>query len=108
MRLASRKNNSRDGQLVFVDEAFTKIEIVGGDIPTLQFALDHWHQLQSTLAERYKKFSENKSKFEKYISSEMLAPLPRAYQWLDGSAFVHHVELARKSRGAVMPESFLG
>lgn len=106
MRLASKKNNTRDGQLIFVDAALSKIKVVGSDIPTLQFALDHWQSLLPTLKERYKKFLTNKNNEDAYISTEMNAPLPRAYQWLDGSAYVHHVELARKSRGAIMPESF--
>jgi len=106
MRLASLKNNSRDGELVFVDDELSKIKIVGSDIPTLQFALDHWQNIYKTLTVRYKLFLANKSKEADYIADNMHAPLPRAYQWLDGSAYVHHVELARKSRGVVMPESF--
>lgn len=106
MRLASLKNNSRDGELVFVDDELSKIKNVGSDIPTLQFALDHWQNIYKTLTVRYKLFLANKSKEADYIAGNMHAPLPRAYQWLDGSAYVHHVELARKSRGATMPESF--
>ena len=107
MRLATKNNNSRDGQLVFVSADLKKVSVVGEDIPTMQYALDHWGQIQTDLQKRYKLFNEQASKnAENYLSDQFCAPLPRSYQWLDGSAYVHHVELARKSRGAEMPASF--
>lgn len=107
MRLATKKNNKRDGDLVFVSADLKRIELVGKDIPTLQYALDHWGDLYLDLEKRYKKFNGKTTEIsENFNGNLMTAPLPRAYQWLDGSAYVHHVELARKSRGAVMPESF--
>lgn len=107
MRLATKKNHTRDGKLVFVSADLKRIGSVGADIPTMQFALDHWESLLPELDKRYDIFNlQNAVEIEKFKGNQMAAPLPRAYQWLDGSAYVHHVELARKSRGAVMPESF--
>ena len=107
MRLASKKNNTRDGILVFVSADLTRVGNVGNDIPTMQFALDHWDRLDIELQKRYQKFNNsNNENTEIFLANQLSAPLPRAYQWLDGSAYVHHVELARKSRGATMPESF--
>lgn len=107
MRLATKKNHTRDGKLVFVSADLKRIGNVGNDVPTMQYALDHWEQLYSDLQFRYKMFdNQNIENPELFKGGQIAAPLPRAYQWLDGSAYVHHVELARKSRGAVMPESF--
>ncbi len=75
--------------------------------PTLQYALDHWEQTEPQLKALYAKLNAGELKNTLEFSSLALAsPLPRAYQWADGSAYVNHVELVRKARGVAMPENF--
>src|SRR5690349_9007817 len=105
MKLASLKDG-RDGRLVVVSRDLTKYADATHIAPTLQNALDHWKRAEPrlfTLAEEVELGSVPTERFhEKYCAS----PLPRAYQWADGSAYVNHVQLVRKARGAEMPESF--
>lgn len=106
MKLATYKNGSRDGQLVVVNKTLTKACFVDG-VPTMQYAIDNWAGLESDLQSLYAKLCEGEVddsfEFEQTLCE---SPLPRAYQWADGSAYVNHVELVRKARGAEMPESF--
>ena len=105
MKLASLKSG-RDGQLVVVSRDLTRCAPAGQIAPTLQAALDDWKRtaphLQS-LAEQVELGSVPTQRFHEH---ECASPLPRAYQWADGSAYVNHVQLVRKARGAEMPESF--
>ena|SRR3990167_6970346 len=107
MKVASLKNKTRDGQLVLVSCDLTRAVPVPDIAPTLQQALDNWASCQPRLEERYQQLNQGKLggtlAFQK---QPIAAPLPRAYQWVDGSAYVNHVELVRKARGAVMPEKF--
>ncbi|WP_281558513.1 fumarylacetoacetate hydrolase family protein [Thalassomonas sp. RHCl1] len=107
MKLATLKNNSRDGQLVVVSRNLEKAVVVSDIAPTLQAALDNWAQTEPKLNEVYKALNEGK--LDNAIAFEQQScesPLPRAYQWADGSAYVNHVELVRKARNAEMPASF--
>lgn len=105
MKLASLKHG-RDGRLVIVSQDlawFTDAFLIA---PTLQDALDDWARcepLLRTLAESLEHGAVPRGRFREH---EAAAPLPRAYQWADGSAYVNHVELVRKARGAEMPASF--
>ncbi len=109
MKLASLKSG-RDGRLVVVaDDLATAVD--AGDIaPTLQAALEDWAsaapRLQA-LADRLNS-SDDRGGGGPFplVMADCAAPLPRAYQWADGSAYVNHVELLRKARGAEIPESF--
>jgi fumarylacetoacetate (FAA) hydrolase len=108
MKLASLKKGGRDGTLVVVNEDMTRAVTVPGIADTMQDALEHWDGVHSHLQMMYddlNKGEELAGVFPLKIK-ELASPLPRAYQWLDGSAYVNHVELVRKSRGVEMPESF--
>ena len=107
MKLATLKNNTRDGLLVVVNKQLSKCVAVPEIAEHLQQALDHWDKVESQLKEVYTALNEgelvNEMEFDQTLCE---SPLPRAYQWADGSAYVNHVELVRKARGAEMPPSF--
>jgi fumarylacetoacetate (FAA) hydrolase len=108
MKLASLKSAGRDGALVIVDRALRRYVPVPHIAPTLQAALDDWQHAEPELrAAAAKLESETPAEMQGFDARACAAPLPRAYQWLDGSAYLHHVELVRKARGAEMPASFL-
>lgn len=106
MKLASL-NLSRDGKLCVVNRALTQAVLVQDIAPTLQSALDQWHEVVHHLETTYQRLNQGlcPDAFP-FNPEEMAAPLPRAYQWADGSAYVNHVELVRKARGAEMPQNF--
>ena len=106
MKLASLADGSRDGSLVVVARDLSRCAPVADIAPTLQAALDDWHSVQSELSARSAWLENDSSTGQAFRQSECRCPLPRAYQWADGSAFVNHVELVRKARGAEMPVSF--
>ena len=106
MKLASLKDG-RDGQLIIVSRDL-KIATDASDIaPTLQWALDEWDVLAPQLEARYELLNNDQVEetFE-FDQSDCASPLPRAYAWMDGSAYLNHVELVRKARNAEVPESF--
>jgi fumarylacetoacetate (FAA) hydrolase len=107
LKLASLKSGGRDGTLVVVSRDLTRAVAVRDIAPTLQSVLDDWHQTAPLLAEVAEHLEQGlvARDFE-FDPSDAAAPLPRAYHWVDGSAYVNHVELVRKARGAEMPESF--
>ena len=107
MKLGSLKEGGRDGTLVVVNRELTRAVRAGAIAPTMQKALDEWATVASKLAELAEKLRDDKApgSFE-LETSALAAPLPRAYQWADGSAYVVHVELVRKARGVEMPPSF--
>jgi fumarylacetoacetate (FAA) hydrolase len=106
MKLASLKSG-RDGQLIVVSHDLTTAVAVTDIADTLQHALDNWAAVTPALQQRYEALNagnaENVFAFDPAACS---APLPRAYHWADGSAYVTHVELVRKARGAELPPSF--
>lgn len=106
MKLASLRDGSRDGRLVVVSKDLTRYTVAGGIAPTLQRALDDWDLLQPRLEALAHDLELGAVPSERFREHQALSPLPRAYQWADGSAYVNHVELVRKARGAEMPESF--
>jgi len=107
MKLASLKSDSRDGKLIVVSNDLKKAVDVTGTIPNLQQALENWHEVSPELDEVSGMLNAGQANDAFVLDVKKLAsPLPRAYQWLDGSAYVNHVELVRKSRGVEMPESF--
>lgn len=106
MKLASRKSG-RDGELVVVDRDLTICISVPRIASTLQAALDDWDRIAPRLTDVYDQLNLGMADgSERFDAAACAAPLPRAYQWADGSAYVTHVELVRKARGATMPESF--
>ncbi len=107
MKLSTLKNNSRDGQLVVVSRDLKKAIFATPIAPTLQYALDNWQSTKPQLEELYQALNADQAANAfAFEPSKANAPLPRAYQWADGSAYVNHVELVRKARGATMPASF--
>ena len=106
MKLASLNDGSRDGKLVVVSKDLTRCCAAGYIAPTLQYALDNWDRVAPQLEALYRDVEHQAVPCERFHEREALSPLPRAYQWADGSAYINHVELVRKARGAEVPESF--
>lgn len=105
MKLGSLKSG-RDGRLVVVSNDLAWCADASHIAPTLQAALDDWERLAPQLELLATDLAHETIPRERFHEREAAAPLPRAYQWADGSAYVNHVELVRKARGAVLPESF--
>ncbi len=107
MKLASLRNGSRDGQLLVVSRDLARAVPVPHVVPTLQAALDDWHRVQPRLEQVALELEEGRAPGGfPFQATQVLAPLPRAHHWVDGSAYVNHVELVRKARGAEMPATF--
>lgn len=112
MKLASLKDGGRDGTLVVVDRGLTTAKPVPAVAPTLQAALEDWRTVEPELRSVYRLLNQGEGGADTVDFAAALdagrvhSPLPRAYQWVDGSAYVTHVELVRKARGAELPESF--
>lgn len=106
MKLASLKRGGRDGTLVVVSRELAHCVAVPQIAPTLQAALDRWNDVEPALRAAARALEDGKAQAEPFDSRACAAPLPRAYHWVDGSAYVNHVELVRKARGAEMPPSF--
>lgn len=105
MKLASLKSG-RDGRLVVVSRDLTRAVEATQIAPTLQAALDDWAHLSPRLADLAHQLELGSVPSFRFHEHDCASPLPRAYQWADGSAYVNHVELVRKARNAPMPESF--
>ena len=106
MKLASL-NEGRDGRLVVVSRDLTRAAPVADIAPTMQAALDNWDHVAPLLDATFHSLNVGGARDAFDLDPTALAsPLPRAYQWADGSAYVNHVELVRKARGAELPESF--
>jgi fumarylacetoacetate (FAA) hydrolase len=105
MKLASLKHG-RDGRLVVVSNDLTRASDAFIVVPTLQAALDDWGRYGPRLADLAEQVELGSVPSFRFHEHDCASPLPRAYQWADGSAYVNHVELVRKARGAEMPASF--
>ena len=105
MKLASLKFG-RDGQLVVVSKDLRRCTRAAGIAPTLQAALDDWSRCEAPLRALAQTLEADPGFGEAFDEAGCASPLPRAYQWADGSAYVNHVQLVRQARGAEMPESF--
>ncbi|WP_029300230.1 fumarylacetoacetate hydrolase family protein [Aeromonas hydrophila] len=107
MKLATLNNGKRDGALVVVSRDLSRAVRVPQLAATMQAALDEWAELAPKLTVVYQQLNDGAcADAFPFDETACLSPLPRAYQWVDGSAYVNHVELVRKARGAEMPESF--
>jgi fumarylacetoacetate (FAA) hydrolase len=107
MKLATLKDGTRDGQLVVVSRDLKTAHLADGIALTLQRALDDWSFISPQLHQLYEDLNNGKARRPFDFDGKLcMAPLPRAFQWADGSAYVNHVELVRKARNAEMPESF--
>lgn len=106
MKLASLKKG-RDGALIVVSRDLQQATSADAIAPTLQVAIENWTSAEPKLAELYAALNAgNVGSAFSFDSAKADSPLPRAYHWVDGSAYVNHVELVRKARGAEMPDSF--
>ena len=106
MKLASLNDGSRDGKLVVVSKDLTRYCAADYIAPTLQAALDDWAHVSPKLELLATDVEHEAVPCERFHEREAHSPLPRAYQWADGSAYINHVELVRQARGATVPESF--
>jgi fumarylacetoacetate (FAA) hydrolase len=107
MKLATLRDGSRDGQLAVVSRDLQQAHFAAGIAGRMQHLLDDWPFIAPQLNELYVALNEGRARHAfAFDPAQCMAPLPRAYQWADGSAYVNHVELVRKARGADMPPSF--
>jgi fumarylacetoacetate (FAA) hydrolase len=106
MKLATLRNGKRDGRLVVVSRDLTRSTDASFLVPTLQAALDDWARISPHLEALAESLEHGSVPSQRFHEHDALSPLPRAYQWADGSAYVNHVELVRRARGAELPASF--
>ena len=106
MKLATLNDGTRDGQLVVVSRDLTRCAATGDIAPTMQAALDEWARTAPQLQALADILEAGRADSRPFDQAAAHSPLPRAYQWADGSAYVNHVALVRQARGAEMPESF--
>ncbi|WFU91275.1 fumarylacetoacetate hydrolase family protein (plasmid) [Rhizobium sp. CC1099] len=106
MKLATLKDSTRDGRLVVVSKDLSQCSDVGHIARTLQAALDDWAYAAPRLAAVAEGLETGAQPAMRFHEHDAASPLPRAYQWADGSAYVNHVELVRKARNAEMPATF--
>jgi fumarylacetoacetate (FAA) hydrolase len=108
VKLATLKAGGRDGTLVVVSRDLTACQPVPAIARTLQAALDDWDTIAPQLQEVYEALNNDAARHAVPFDEKLChSPLPRAYQWADGSAYINHVELVRRARGAELPPSFL-
>jgi fumarylacetoacetate (FAA) hydrolase len=107
MKLATLKDGSRDGQLVVVSRDLSMAHFATGMATTMQQLLDDWNFISPQLEDLATTLNHGKARHAfAFDPRQCMAPLPRAFQWADGSAYLNHVELVRKARGAEVPASF--
>ncbi len=107
MKLATYKDGSRDGQLVVVSRDLTTAHYASGIATQLQQVLDDWNFLSPQLQDLSQTLNQGKARHAFPFDPKLcMAPLPRAYQWADGSAYMNHVELVRASRNSEVPANF--
>ncbi|MGH6835930.1 MAG: fumarylacetoacetate hydrolase family protein [Methylocella sp.] len=104
MKLATLANGSRDGRLVVVSRDLAHATDARGIASTMQDALDDWTRLSPRLEALATALATGSVPRERFREHDALSPLPRAFQWIDGSAYLNHVELVRRARGAAMPQ----
>ncbi|MEA2080468.1 MAG: fumarylacetoacetate hydrolase family protein [Pseudomonadota bacterium] len=107
MKLATLKEGGRDGTLLVVDRTGTRAIRVPQLAATLQLAMENWEGIAAQLNEVYHGLNDDEHRGFPVETSKLAAPLPRTFQWLDGSAYLSHVERVRKARGAELPDQLL-
>ena len=108
MKFASKKNGSLDGELCLVSKDLKYYYSLSHLCPSLQYAIENWKKFEKEFAALYQKLNQNQlTPTHAFMTHQFEAPLPRAYQWADGSSYLNHVELVRRARGAEMPKEFL-
>ena len=108
MKLATYRDGSRDGQLVVVSRDLSTAHYASGIATRLQQVLDDWNFLSPQLEDLYQTLNQGKARHAfAFEPAHCMAPLPRAYQWADGSAFPNHIDLLSRARGAEAPADFM-
>ena len=105
MKLGTLKSSSRDGKLVIVSKDNKKLALAESIAPSLREAVENWSTVKGDLEKLYKDLNEGKVPAQGVKEKDFLSPLPRTFQWIDGSTFIQHVKLVRKSRQAALPET---
>jgi fumarylacetoacetate (FAA) hydrolase len=105
MKLATLRDGTRDGKLLIVSRAGDRACDASAIAPNLQAALDDWQRAEPRLRALSHELAEGKQQGTALDASKLLAPLPRAYEWVDGSAYLNHIVLVRRARGAQPPAS---
>lgn len=105
MKLATLRDGTRDGSLVIVSHDNTAYTSAKSIAPTMQHALDRWDDVEPRLRELAQALEEHSVERTPVTLEDLQAPLPRAYEWIDGSAYINHIVLVRKARGAEPPET---
>lgn len=107
MKLATLKHpTKRDGELIIVSRDNSKAVMATDIAPSLREALENWQSVEAKLLERYHQLNEGKAPKSFTVDQEKLhSPLPRSFQWADGSAYIQHIKLVRKARNAELPET---
>lgn len=106
MKLASLKSESKDGKLILVSRDNKKAVEPTGIASTLRQAIEDWHNIKAKLQAVYKKLNAGEALNSFNLDlSKLHSPMPRTFQWADGSAFIHHIKLVRQARGAALPET---
>lgn len=103
MKLASIKSESRDGCLAIVSKDLKKIHVAKSVCPHMRHAIENWNEIEPKLSALSKELEQGSLKTEPYEPAKLASPLPRSFQWADGSAYLSHMRLVRKARGAEMP-----
>ena len=107
MKLATYKDGSRDGQLVVVSRDLSTAHYATGIAAKMQQALDDWGFIAPQLQDLYETLNSGKARHAfAFDPAQCMAPLPRAYQWADGSAYINHVELVRAARNSEVPDTY--
>src|SRR4051812_6664259 len=107
MKLATYKDGSRDGQLLVVSRDLSTAHYATGIVDRLQQVLDDWGFLSPQLQDLYDALNQGKTRHAfPFDAAQCMAPLPRAYQWADGSAYINHVELVRLARNSKVPDNY--
>ena len=105
MKLGTLKSSSRDGKLVVVSKDNKQIAGAEHIAPNFREAVENWPKVKSDLENLYKDLNEGRAQSQALQEKDFLSPLPRTFQWLDGSTFIQHIKLVRKSRNAALPDT---
>lgn len=106
MKLATLRTGSRDGELIVVSRDLGRALEASDIVPTMQSALDNWSDVEALLLARFQEVEEHGAAGFPLDVHALAAPLPRAFSWIDASSYLSHMELARRLRGAAMPENY--
>jgi len=105
MKLATLKSSSRDGQLIVVSKDNKKMVLADSISPSLREAVENWSVVKGKLQQLYQDINSGKVTSQELKVENLHSPLPRTFQWIDGSTFIQHIKLVRKSRKAPLPET---